>query len=89
MTQLADPLGTGTDWLGTADRQVAYGPAGATLTAVIQVCAVVAGHVVGVVLAHDRAVTLLPRRHALVGQMPLLLLMVGYTVAGLLLLFSA
>ena len=36
----------------------------APTTAVIQVTAVVLGHVLGVVLAHDRAVALLPRRHA-------------------------
>jgi hypothetical protein len=63
--------------------------AGATTTAVIQVSAVVVGHVVGVVLAHDRAIALLPRRHALMGQIPLLVLMVAYTMTGLVLLFAA
>lgn len=87
--QLSDPLGTGADWLGTAGRGIDATLAGATTTSVIQVCAVVLGHVVGVVLAHDRAVAVLPRRHAVVGQIPLLLLMVGYTVLGLLLLFAA
>ena len=56
---------------------------------VLQVCAVVVGHVLGVVLAHDRAVRLLPRRHAVVGQLPMLALMVAYTVGGLSLLFAA
>lgn len=87
--QLSDPLGTGADWLGTAGRGIDPALAGATTTSVIQVCAVVAGHVVGVVLAHDRAVALLPRRHVVAGQLPLLGLMVGYTVLGLLLLFAA
>jgi hypothetical protein len=87
--QLSDPLGTGANWLGTGGRTANLTLAGATTTAVIQVCAVVAGHVVGVVLAHDRAVALLPRRHAVLGQIPLLVLMVGYTVMGLLLLFAA
>jgi hypothetical protein len=32
---------------------------------------------------------LLPRRHAVTGQIPLLVLMVAYTVTGLVLLFSA
>jgi len=44
--------------------------------------------VLGVIAAHDRAVRLLPSRHALVGQLPMLLLMVGYTLTGLWLLFS-
>jgi hypothetical protein len=43
----------------------------------------------GVVSAHDRAVALFPRSKALAGQLPLLVVMVGYTIGGLLLLFSA
>ena len=39
--------------------------------------------------AHDRAIKLLPKRHQLTGQLPLLVVMVFYTVAGLYLLFSA
>jgi len=57
--------------------------------AVTKVIAVVTGHVLGVVAAHDRAVRLLPRRHALVGQLPMLILMVAYTLTGLFLLFSS
>jgi hypothetical protein len=87
--QLSDPLGTGANWLGTGGRAADPTLAGATTTAVIQVSAIVVGHVVGVVLAHDRAVALLPRRHAVLGQLPLLVLMVGYTVTGLVLLFAA
>jgi hypothetical protein len=87
--QLSDPLGTGANWLGTGGRAADPLLAGATTTAVIQVSAVVVGHVVGVVLAHDRAIALLPRRHAVMGQIPLLVLMVTYTVTGLVLLFAA
>ena len=49
----------------------------------------VGGHLLGVVSAHDRAVALFPRQKALAGQIPLLVVMVGYTAGGLLLLFSA
>jgi hypothetical protein len=87
--QLSDPLGTGANWLGTGGRAADPLLAGATTTAVIQVSAVVLGHVLGVVLAHDRAVALLPRRRAVLGQIPLLVLMVAYTVTGLVLLFAA
>ena len=59
------------------------------LVAGVQVVAVVIGHVLGVVLAHDRAVRLLAARVRVVGQLPLLVLMVGYTVGGLTLLFSS
>jgi hypothetical protein len=89
VNQLSDPLGTGANWLGTGDNGVNSSLAGATTTAVMQVVAVVTGHVLGVVLAHDRAVALLPRRHAVRGQLPLLVLMIAYTVGGLTLLFAA
>ncbi|MGH8893839.1 MAG: hypothetical protein ACRDWY_11130 [Actinomycetes bacterium] len=87
--QLSDPLGTGANWLGTGDWGIQASLADPGLTSVIQVAAVVTGHLLGVVLAHDRAVLLLPRRRAVVGQIPLLVLMVGYTVGGLTLLFAA
>jgi hypothetical protein len=86
--QLADPLGTGADFLGLGDRGVSFAMVQPTFVATFQVTAVVIGHVIGVVLAHDRAVALFPRRAAVLGQLPLLALMVAYTVAGLLLLFS-
>ena len=46
------------------------------------------GHILGIVCAHELAVRLLPPDRALVGQLPMLLVMVGYTCAGLVLLFS-
>lgn len=88
LIRLSDPLGTGADWLGTGDRQVDTTLVTPTGTAVLQVTAIVTGHVVGVVLAHDRAVRLFPRGRAVLGQLPLLALMVSYTCLGLLLLFE-
>ncbi len=87
--RLSDPLGTGADWLGTADRGIDPTLADPDLVAAIQVIAVVVGHVLGVVLAHDRAVRLLPHGRAVAGQVPLLVLMVAYTVGGLSLLFAS
>jgi hypothetical protein len=87
--RLSDPLGTGADWLGTGDRGVNGRLADPGFVAVLQVSAVLIGHVMGVVLAHDRAVRLLPARRAVAGQIPLLVLMVAYTVGGLSLLFGA
>jgi hypothetical protein len=86
---LSDPLGNGSDWLGLAGHRPSTALLQPTLVATIQVVAVVTGHVLGVVLAHDRAVRLFPHRRAVLGQLPLLLLMVTYTVGGLTLLFSA
>ncbi len=87
--RLTDPLGTGADWLGLGDRVPDVTLLEPTLVAVVQVVAVLVGHVLGVVLAHDRAVRLFPHKQALIGQLPLLMLMVIYTCGGLLVLFSA
>ena len=90
LIQLSDPFTRGDDYLGTADLQVSYWiSAHPTLLAVTKVLAVALGHVVGVVAAHDRAIRLLPPRHQLTGQLPLLVAMVGFTVGGLYLLFAA
>jgi hypothetical protein len=56
------------------------------LVAGIQIAAVLAGHVVAVLAAHDRSVALLPEHRRLADQVPLVLLMVAYTMAGLFLL---
>ena len=87
--QLSDPLGTGADWLALQDRGIDRRLAEPTFVAVLQVAAVVLGHVLAVVLAHDRTVRMLPRGRALVGQLPMLAVMVVYTVGGLSLLFAA
>ena len=90
LVQLSDPFTRGDDYLGTADLQINYWlSAHPTFLAVTKVVAVALGHVVGVVAAHDRAIKLLPRRHQLTGQLPLLVAMVGFTVGGLYLLFAA
>ena len=86
----SDPFSNGSDYLGTADLTeftwLSYHP---TLLAVIKVGAVVLGHVVAAIVAHDRALRLLPARHQLTGQLPLLAAMVGFTSGGLFLLFSS
>ncbi len=87
---MSDPLGTGADLLGTGDWSVSYFLSfHPTLLAWLKVLAVVTGHVLGVVAAHERAIRVLPRRHQLTGQLPLLAVMVGFTAGGLYLLFSA
>jgi hypothetical protein len=88
--QLSDPFSRGDDYLGTAGLQVSYWISGhPTALAVTKVLAVALGHVVAVVAAHDRAIRLLPRRHQLTGQLPLLVAMVSFTAGGLYLLFAA
>ncbi len=59
-----------------------------SVLASIKVACVVAGHIAGVIAAHDRALRLLPAGHQLTGQLAMMLVMVGYTFTGLYLLFG-
>jgi hypothetical protein len=85
----SDPLGRGWNVFGSAEMGVNSAIFNyPTAIALVQLCAIVGGHVLGIVCAHEKAVALLPQDRALRGQLPLLLVMVGYTCAGLVLLFS-
>ena len=86
---LSDPLGTGTDWLGTRSLTPDATLIDPTFVACLQATAIVTGHVLGIVHAHERALTLLDRREAIRGQVPMLVVMVGYTCGGLVLLFAS
>jgi hypothetical protein len=85
---LSDPLGRGADWFGTADWAIDYRALSTRTIAYVQAGAIVVGHVVAVVVAHDRAVELFDSRTATRSQLPLLAVMVAYTVAGLALLLG-
>ncbi len=85
---MLDPLGRG--WQPLGDPATAYFLSEhVDLLAFLKVGAVVTGHVLAVIAAHDRAIALLPKAHRLSGQLALLVLMVAYTFTGLFLLFSA
>lgn len=85
----SDPLGTGMNLFGTADRQVdIWLSLHPTFLASVKVLAIVTGHVLGVVSAHDRAISLLPPKEHSTAQLPLLFVMVAYTFTGLYLLFG-
>ena len=85
----SDPLGRGWNVFGSAEMGVNSAIFNhPTAIALVQLCAIVGGHVLGIVCAHEKAVALLPPDRAFRGQLPLLLVMIGYTCAGLLLLFS-
>jgi len=85
---LSDPLGTGADWLGTADLVPAAALIEPTLVATIQAVSIVIGHLLGVLAAHERAITVLPHRAAVIGQVPLMVVMILYTLGGLTILFT-
>ena len=88
----SDPFEQGWNLFGTADNTLRdlHVPGGTTVW-MVQVCAIVIGHVVGLLLAHDRALELAPRNddgsprvgRAALSQLPLLCLMLLYTIGGL------
>jgi hypothetical protein len=81
---LSDPFGRGWDVIGTADFLPNLTPFSPNTVWYVQVGALVAGHVAGLAVAHDRAIDVFEdRRDALRSQYAMLALMVLYTVGGL------
>jgi hypothetical protein len=85
---LSDPLGTAsTDLFGTASAGVDYTVLSANAIWYVQVGALVVGHVLGLTLAHDRALVYWPNyRDASRSQYWMLAVMVAFTCFGLYLL---
>lgn len=85
IVQLAsDPFGWGWNLFGTARTLVEPYVVPADWVWHSQVALILAGHVISVYLAHARALALFPRaRQAVVSQLPILVLMVAFTAAGL------
>jgi hypothetical protein len=80
----SDPLGLGWDLFGTARYRPDIGIVGARAVWYTAVAAIVAGHVIAVYVAHAVALReYRDRRAALRSQLPMLVLMVGYTVVSL------
>jgi hypothetical protein len=84
----SDPFGYGWDLFGTVDVVPNIAPLSPNTVGYVQFGALVAGHVAGLAVAHDRAVSLLPERDALRSQYAMLALMILYTVGGLWLLWN-
>jgi hypothetical protein len=85
----SDPLGKGWNLFGTAGNVVNFTLLSTTTIAYVQASGILAGHVAGVVVAHDRALALFPNREATKSQYPLLAAMVLFTVGALGLLLGA
>jgi hypothetical protein len=86
----SDPLGDGSDILGTAAAGIDYNVISATGIWYVQVAALVLGHAAGLTLAHDRALTVYRRvRDATRSQYWMLAVMVGFTSLGLWLLSAS
>jgi hypothetical protein len=84
---ISDPLGTGANLFGTAGARINYGLLSAAVIWYVQVAALVAGHVSGLALAHDRALVVYgDTRVAAESQRWMLAVMVTFTCLGLWLL---
>ncbi|HEY5701607.1 MAG TPA: hypothetical protein VIT83_05910, partial [Gammaproteobacteria bacterium] len=80
----SDPLGRGWDLFGTAHVHVDPSVISAKFVWYTSVSTIVIGHVIAVVLAHLQAHRLInDKRAALVSQLPMLALMVAYTIISL------
>ena len=88
---LSDPLGTAhTDLFGTASSGIDFTVLSANAIWYVQVGALVVGHVLGLTLAHDRALVYWPSyRQAARSQYWMLAVMVAFTCFGLYLLSVA
>jgi hypothetical protein len=84
----SNPFGVpGLNLFGSYDNAVDLTAVGSDAIALVQVGGVVTGHVLGVTLAHERAL-LSARRARASDQLPLVIVMVLFTVGGLGLLFG-
>ena len=82
----SDPFGFGWDLFGGVDYAANIAPLSPNTIKWTQWVSLVAGHVAGLIVAHDRAVSIFPERDALRSQYAMLALMVLYTLTGLWLL---
>lgn len=84
-----DPLGRGWNLFGLAGTGIDYRAVSPWTISMVQVGAIVVGHVLGVLSAHDRAMGTFTPRLRRVGQYPLLTTMVAFTMGGIALVLRA
>lgn len=81
---ISDPFGWGWDLFGTAGYKMDIGIVTAKFVWYLSVTTIVLGHLIAVYLAHVMAMRAFPTvRAALMSQLPMMALMVGYTMISL------
>ena len=85
---LSDPFGHGWDLFGTRDYAINWTLVSPQQIAWVQAISIAVGHVLAVAAAYDLAIDRYQRETALRSQYPMLMVMVAYTVIGLLLLLG-
>ncbi len=84
---ISDPLGVGANLFGTANARIDYELISRAGIWYVEVGALIAGHLAGLTLAHDRALVIYPDATLAVrSQRWMLIVMVGFTSLGLWLL---
>ena len=84
----SDPYGLGWNLFGTAQWRVDYTFLSTSAIAWTQTSAIAVGHMLAVLVAHDRALERFPPELAVRSQYPMLAAMVAFTIGGLLLLLG-
>ncbi|MGI8334589.1 hypothetical protein ACRYCC_31950 [Actinomadura scrupuli] len=84
----SDPFGTGLNLLGSTGHRIDYAAAPPALVALVQVNAIVLGHIAATIAAHDLALRTQPPGRVVRGQLPLAVMMITLTCAGLFALLS-
>jgi hypothetical protein len=80
----SDPFGAGWELFGTRGYRLDIGIVNARMVWFVSVTAIVAGHVIAVYVAHVMALRVFPTvRQAIVSQVPMMALMVAYTMVSL------
>ena len=80
----SDPFGWGWDLFNSVDYRINIGIVTARLAWFISIAAIVIAHIISVYLAHVIALrTFRTRTSSLISQIPMLVLMVGYTMVSL------
>jgi hypothetical protein len=86
---ISDPLGNGSNLFGTASSTINYNLVAANTIWYVQVGALLVGHMAGLTLAHDKALTVYRKaRDAMRSQYWMLVVMVSFTSLGLWILSS-
>jgi hypothetical protein len=84
----SDPLGRGTDYFGTAHHLINYTAVSIPAIALVQILAIVTGHLLATISAHDQAMQMLPVAIATRTQYPLIAVMVTLTFGAVSLVFA-
>jgi hypothetical protein len=84
----SDPFGRGADLFGTSHHIINYTLVSTTAIALVQILAIVGGHLLATVSVHDKAMQTLPAAIATRTQYPLLAIMVTLTIGAVTLVFA-